>query len=480
MKIFGYEIRKANTDSGNRNIPLDVVANTIEKNQYGGGVQHENYAQLVRQYKGWVYVGVFKNAVCVAKYPLKLYAVKRKSTTKIISKHIAVEDSFKDYMSKSAHLRGYLTNSDDVVEVLDHPVLDLLTTVNPQQNRFDLFSKTIMFLDLTGNSYWYLVYNKLGLPEQIWPLSPVNMKVNIKEEGKSGEFIAGYTMTNGTDKIFFKKEEIIHFTFPSPFSNIYGMGALAAGQDSISFDNKSRSYENTLLDNQCRPDVILQTDQKISDADHQSLLGRLRNAYAGRKGLGKWMILDKGLTASPLNLPLREMGFLQGRKVSKEEIAGILGIPVSKLTTEDVNLANAYEGSVQYITDTIAPRLTMIEEKLNERLMPMYDENLFVTYGNVLPTDKNYRLMEIEKHLGTNYSSINEERKIDGLKPVEWGDKPMETAPVAPPASANLEQAPPEPAVPETPAKPKHWLDIEEEQEELTQEIMNRVLARLR
>ena len=473
MRIFGYEITKASGSSSTaRNIPLDTTATGWEKSY--GNLSHDDYGGLLKQYKNWVYVGVFKNAVNVARYPLKLYATKKKTVSKIISKHKTVDDSFYKFLENSAHLRKYTIDSDAVVEILEHPVLDLLNQVNPQMNRFDLLSKTIMFMELTGNCYWYLVLNRLNLPEQIWPISPVHIKINIADTAKTGEFISGYTFTKETEKIIFKREEIIHFSFPSPYSNIYGMGSTAAGQDSIKFDNKSREYENILLENQCRPDVILQTDQAIKDADHQSLMGRLRNAYAGKKGLGKWLLLDKGLKATPLNMPLRDMGFVQGRKASKEEIAGILGIPVSKLTTEDVNLANAYAGNIQYITDTIVPRLSMLEEKLNERLMPMYDENLFLSYGNVIPSDRNYRLQELQTHLTTKYSSINEERKKDGLEPVEWGDKPVEEAPP--------EMAPPEPNKEEEALEAqaaKHWIDAEEEQNELINEITHRVMARL-
>jgi len=476
MKLFGYEITKAKAESasGSRNIPLDTTTTAWERGS--GSVAHDDYIGLLNQYRNWVYVGVFKNATNVAKYPLKLYATKKRNVSKIISKHRAVDNSFYKFMENSAHLRKFTIDSDAVVEITEHPVLDLLTKVNPQMNRFDLLSKTIMFMELTGNCYWYLVLNSLGLPEQVWPISPVHMRVNIAESSKAGEFISGYTFTKETEKIIFKKEEIIHFAFPSPYSNVYGMGSTAAGQDSIKFDMKSREYENVLLDNQCRPDVILQTDQAIKEADHNSLMGRLRNSYAGRKGLGRWLLLDKGLKATPLNLPLRDMGFVQGRRASKEEIAGILGIPVSKLTTEDVNMANAYVGSIQYITDTIVPRLVMLEEKLNERLMPMYDENLFLSYGDVTPSDRNYRLEELRVHLDTKYSDVNEERKKDGLDPVSWGTGPQETNP------ALIEALPKEPisGISSEDKQPlKHWIDVEEEHEVLIDEVLHKVMKRL-
>lgn len=485
MRIFGYDITKASSDSGrNTNVALDITSSSWERNQ--GTVGHENYEELVKQYKNWVYVGVFKNSVAVARYPLKLYARKKNKETKIISKHRDVDSSFYKFLENTSHLRKFTIDTDAIVEITEHPLLDLLNKVNPQMNKFDLFSKTDMFLELAGNAYWYLVLNQLGLPVQIWPVSPVNMKINVLETAsKTGDFISGYTFKSGLNTIQFKPEEIIHFSFPSPYSNIYGMGPLAAGQDSIIFDHTSREYENILIKNQCRPDVVLQTDQPITDVQAKSFLARLRMSFAGKKGLGKWMLLDRGLKAVPLNLPLREMGFIQGRKASKEEIAGLLGVPVSKLTTEDVNLANASIGEVQYIRDTIAPRLTFIEEKLNEALVPKYDENLFLTYGDVIPMDKTYRLMELEKHLTTQYSTINEERKIDGKEPVEWGDKPIalqqqeQMGTEGNPFESNeIPQAGSENTPPKKETK-KHWIDAEEEKQEVIDEIVYRVQRKL-
>jgi HK97 family phage portal protein len=429
MNLFGYEITKArispvSTNRGNSaGKVVDVAATTWEQQQ--GKAGHVNYSKYVAQYGQWVYVCVTKNSGSVARYPLKLYAKRKSKNQKVISKHIPVPKDFREYMESMPHLRKYSVDAEDVVEIIEHPILDLFNRVNPQMNRFDLFELTEMFLELTGNAYWYMVLNNLHLPEQIWIIPSPNMEINIKGENtSSGDFIKGYTYTQGLKKIEFKKEEILHFLFPSPFSSLYGMGPTAAGQQSITFDVKSRGYENVLLDNQCRPDVILSTEQVIPEAAGNSFMARLRGAYSGRKGLGKWMLLDRGLKASPLNLPLREMGFLQGRKATKEEIAGLFGVPLSKLTTEDVNLANAEIGEIQYIRDTIYPRLVRFEEKINEGMIPFYDENLFVSYGKVIPNDKNARLTELKAHLETQYSCINEERRIDGKEPVEWGEKP--------------------------------------------------------
>jgi SPP1 gp7 family putative phage head morphogenesis protein len=119
------------------------------------------------------------------------------------------------------------------------------------------------------------------------------------------------------------------------------------------------------------------------------------------------------------------MSFLQGRKSTREEIAAIFGVPQSLLTTESVNRANAETGEYSYMKNTILPRTRRAEQKINEKLLPMYDERLFCAFDNPVPEDKEHRLKEVEMHLKTGYSSPNLERQIDGLDEVEWGNEPL-------------------------------------------------------
>jgi len=66
-----------------------------------------------------------------------------------------------------------------------------------------------------------------------------------------------------------------------------------------------------------------------------------------------------------------------------------------------------------------------MEQKLNEKLIWRYAPNLFVAFENNVPLDREMRMTEIECHLKTGYSNINQEREKDNLKPDWWGDKPI-------------------------------------------------------
>jgi len=95
-----------------------------------------------------------------------------------------------------------------------------------------------------------------------------------------------------------------------------------------------------------------------------------------------------------------------------------------------------------YAQYTLLPRLSRLEQLLTEQLASRYDDRLFLRFADPRPENKELRLQEMEARIRSGYSSINEERAIDGREPVPWGDVPilpMTMGPIgsAPPAAGS-------------------------------------------
>lgn len=425
MKLFGYEITKAapKLSPSEREGEEKAKGVYILPWQMDRPLEPSNFNALVDAYKSWVYVCASKNAQAVAKAPLKLYVSKKEAKQKFIVKTRAITREEDKRLRDIAGLRSFTRKALEFEEVLEHPFLDTIKSVNPIINRFDLWETTELFLELTGNAYWYVVKGVLGVPSQIWIVPSQGMKIIPGKEN----MIAGYIYQQNTQKVPFEYDEIIHFKFPSLTSQLYGSGPMAAVVEAYVYDQRIKTFENTLLGNMGRPEGVLQTDQAISDPEWERLNERWKQNYGGPAKVGKTLILEKGLTYNAITMTPKEMNYIQGRKFNREEIAATFGVPMSKLTSESVNRANALAGDVQYMSDTIEPRCRRLEEKINERLMPMYDDtgSLFVAYDDIVPADKEFRLRERGANISNGYSSINLERQIDGQEPVEWGDKPI-------------------------------------------------------
>ena len=123
--------------------------------------------------------------------------------------------------------------------------------------------------------------------------------------------------------------------------------------------------------------------------------------------------------------PPKDVGVQFEQQFSREEIAAAFGIPLTMLQLNEASRAGAEAGLYQYLRITILPKLLRIEQKLNERLCPLYDDRLILAFDNPVAEDRQLRLQEIETRLKSYMTSINEERALDGLPPVSWGDVPV-------------------------------------------------------
>jgi HK97 family phage portal protein len=431
MRLFGYDFEfKASKPDKPSGDSLQRMAPTVIMPWEHGReiIPTEKYQALIAAYTSWTYICASKNSNAVAAAPLRLYVGKQTKNTKVIVKTVKLDRKHEERIRKQGNLIPYHRKAEEIEEVVEHPFLQVIKKVNPLINRFDLWDGTQLWLELTGNAYWYIWKDNLGVPQELWPLPPQYMKIVASKD----KIIAGYVYQRAVQKIPFTDEEIIHFKFFSPTGSLYGTGPLAAVMDVVIDDRNIKTFESTLMKNMGRPEGILQSKEGISEVDFKRMKERWNQQYGGVNKAGKTIILENGLEYKPLTFTPREMNYVVGRKLNREEIAAAFGVPMSKLTTEAVNLANAYVGEHQYMQDTIEPRLRRIEETINEKLMPMYDENLFVAYDSVVPSDKTFELQERTSNLGSYITTVNEEREKMGLDKVAWGDIPLAQGGVAP------------------------------------------------
>lgn len=386
-----------------------------------------------KEFRSWVYICATKNAAAVAKIPLRLYAYKTSKKQSYATKTVKLSKETKEFLYGKAHLSGIMAKAVEFEEVAEHPLLDLFKQVNPWMSRYELWEQTMLWLEVTGNAYWYMPTASAGSattpPDQLWVLPASKMKIVPDQQN----FIKGYIYENGTVKTPYEPYEILHLKYSSLDSVYYGMSPLAAVTFPVAINNSINQFEQSLMKNMARPEGTLTTDLSLDEEEFNRLKKDWSDNYGGANKVGKTVILEKGLKYTPITFSPRELQYLQGRKWNREEICAAYGIPLSKVTTEAVNLANANAGERQYGADTVLPRTTRIEEKLNEEsFIGRYGTNMFVAFDNPVPADKEFELRERVANLGSYVTSVNEERQKIGMEEVDWGERPLTQAGIAP------------------------------------------------
>lgn len=427
MRLFGlnFSITKAKADNRGK-----LLKNVLWPWQYGDELSiDDDFQSFMNAYRGWVYVAASKNSVSVASTPVRLYVAK--DSTRPIKSHQTkrITKETENYLLKNPGIVNLkqVKKATEIEEVLDHPLLDLFRNVNSFMNPFYLFELTELYQELCGNAYWYIVNNKLGIPGEIWPVPPQFMKI-IPDKNN---FIKEYMFAKGMEEEAFHEEKIIHFKFASPDSLYYGKGPLAAAVAPYNISQNINRYENAVFQNMGRLEGAFETEQDLSQYEFDRLKEEIKQTFRGVKNTGKSPLLEKGVKYKNYGLAPRDLSFMQGRKAVKEEIVNIFGQSLG-LYDKDATRANAQVASMTFMRDTIRPRLIRMEQKLNEKLLPRYDEKLFVAFDDPVPVDRELRLKEIETHLKSGYGSINEERLVDNLEDVDWGDIPLINTNMAP------------------------------------------------
>ncbi len=383
-----------------------------------------NYKALIDRYRSWVYTFAHMNAVNCAQIPLRLYGKKpsKKSKSRFPTRAVPMERM--KYLASSPSSYQHVVKAFEIEEITEHPFLELLASTNDFMNGFELMEMLFLAQELVGNAYWLMVFNGLRIPKEIWPLMPQYVKIIPDRE----LFISGYEYKPTLqEKHIIEEQDIIHFKDVNLKNAFYGYSPLEAGIVAADLGSSMNMYETDLFRNRAEPSFALKLPAEagtIGDETRQRMYKEWKKRHGGRK-VGGMTILSGGAELQQITLSPKEMAFLKGREASKEELAAVFGVPMSKITSKDVNRANADAGNFQYQSDTILPKLRKVEQKLNERLTPLYDTRIFCAFDNPVPADKEFRLKEIETNLKTGKTSINQERLQDGQEPVAWGDIPL-------------------------------------------------------
>jgi HK97 family phage portal protein len=418
---------------------------------------------LISQYRSWVYICAYKNAVAIAENnPAKMYVTTKGSQRKARCPVIPCTSKFKHALKTAPELKGtfalpHVKAADDIEEVTDHQFLDLMRNPNSLPGGgFALWYLTSIYQDLTGKAYWWMPKDKLGVPAGIFVLPPqwvkeIRSKRDAADAGLNPDIVPDDDQATlkgvaygkrAYHMVFLPADEIVQFIMPNPANPFDGYSpTMAIIQTSIR-DKYMDDYEAALNRNSGRPDVVISPkgDKFLGEKERKALQADFNAQLTGVHNQGKVLVSTGQVDIEKMGFSPRDLQFHMGRPWSRDQIANAFGVPVSMLKSEGVPRANLESALFQYAKFTIQPRLTMYAQVLNERVIPMWDnpgndtlspvkisDRVFVAYDNVVPEDKEFALKKRDSDLENKVITINEARAEEGRESVPWGDRPVAT-----------------------------------------------------
>lgn len=264
--------------------------------------------------------------------------------------------------------------------VENHPLAELLSRVNTGWTLNMLIEATVISDRLAGETFWYLEGG--GKPQAIWWLRPDLMKV-VPDRSKAAWYgaVSGYVYDDGVhEPIPFDPDEILHFKYFHPTDPYHGLAPITAARQSIIVDFYAQSYNKAFFRNSGRVDAVLESEEPLSDQTFERLRAQWEEKYRGAGKAHKVAILE-GVTYKPISLPPKDAEWLEQRKLSREEICAVFGVPpVLVGAWEAANYATAMEAKRSFWEETVIPELEFIAGVIDEFLAPRYGQGVEVRF----------------------------------------------------------------------------------------------------
>ena len=378
---------------------------------------------LVGLNSGYVGICNTRNAMTTASIPLKLYY--KKSAGKVIERTSIKSIRRNEQIRIAKGLNLILKQAEEIVEIIEHPYLDLMSQVNPSWNGFDLTQQIQSYLGLIGNAYVEIISD--GKPVELHPLLSEYITC-FATNGRDGRITKYEYALPNTDKKDYKPEQILHFINYQPGSNIVGKGELEMCVTAAELFNYYLAYESYLNKNFGKPDFAIAYKNALNEKDLKEITKLWFKKFAGVQNSGKPVITSGEFDVKNLGFSPREMQFGAGKSFCQKEIANAYGIPEAFLELNSSNLASSLTAESMYYKYTIYPKMVKYVERLNERLLPLFDTGLYTWFEESQFDDPN-KASNVREAFAAGIITLDEAREQMGYEAIVEGQEIPTPAP---------------------------------------------------
>ena len=291
-------------------------------------------------------------------------------------------------------IKGY---GDQAVELMDHPVLDLIRMPSTDTDEFLFREQITIDLVLSGNCYILL----LGSSDR--PVSMVRLhpeEVRIVTDQQKG--LVGYEHNSSGSVVVYPSDRIIHGKnagYQKGAQALYGTGAIQPLARELDADLNSQKLVSEAT-SKGRPDVLL-SPKEDGDIWNKEVRRQILDQYKGMQKSGGAMVMSGQVQIDMLQLSPRDMEFQASRTFARESISAVLGVPPSVLGLPTANYALGRQQAVEYWSNQIkrGKRIGL----LFTRIARLWEDDLHFEHDytevEALQSVRNDKLMRVEKHI---------------------------------------------------------------------------------
>jgi HK97 family phage portal protein len=341
---------------------------------------------------------------------------------------------------------------------ITHPVGELLQLrPNPYMTAFTFRELLVTHLALWGNCYAEIETNERGETVGLWPIPPWRIEHMETQDG------APYFRVTA-EKTGIQRNLPYYAVLHIPglgFDGKKGISVIAWARQALELGLAAEQFGVEFFENGMNTGAIVTHPETLSPEAFERLRKSLTENYEGLGKSHRMMLLEEGMSFAKNTIPPNDAQFLETRKFQILEIARIFRVPPHMLgDLERATFSNIEQQSIDFLTYTIQPWLSRIEQAMNYQLFTVLErKRIYVEHliEGKLRGDSAARAAFYTAMFNIGVYSQNDIREKENENPIEGGDRylvPLNMVPVdlldkyyekqLAPTPAPVVQAPPE------------------------------------
>lgn len=224
----------------------------------------------------------------------------------------------------------------------------------------DLLKTSVLHRELFGEFFW--VFDDQGNVRTIFPafMQP------LFRPGTSE--VVGWEFFDGTNRRRFRLEDVLFYKYPHPFDPVRGFPPLSAARWAIEQDVSMVAWNAKNFKSGVRPKIVVTAKTGVSSKMRKEIREEIKQNNQGLPG-DEVMIIGGDVEVETVAQNLRDLEFLQGREMSREEILSVLDVPPALVGVfRFANYANARFQGQHFYYFKIVPYLQEIEQIVTMQL----------------------------------------------------------------------------------------------------------------
>lgn len=273
-------------------------------------------------------------------------------------------------------------------------------------------------LDIYGETYLAIARDGKKAPMGFMPMHP--SRVAIKRNPDNGRYDYYFEAGSGinTELVHFPQEDVVPFRLYNPIHLERGLSRMEALRQTIFAEDSSRNAVTSMWKNAGRPNLVLQTPNRLSDTGAKRLKLAFDQAHAGSSNAGQTLVLEDGVEAKPFQMTAVDLELIEMRKMNREEIAAVYDIAPTLIgILEHATFSNITEQMRAFYRDTMAPVIELIQSVMDTYVGSFWSRKNIMRFATDEVMRGDYEMRMDAAHKGVSVAAItpNEARELLGL-----------------------------------------------------------------